>query len=256
MRRGQFTNEQSEALIAGGAPRLEDQPLGAVLDVLRSLPSGEIDDQEVRRISAASAERARENPAESGPNGRSHRIPTPVKSMSRPAAAMATAVVLFLSTGTGVAFAADGAAPGDLLYGLDRALEAIGLDDGGIEERLQETEELVAEGDVVRGLEHAAQLISAAAADSGSVAADDAARVALLEAAKRVKKTQSGPSDATRDDVATLLHYLSDNVGQVDGHQVAELAKLIERGADKAAQTQGENRQPVDPPGLADSPRP
>jgi hypothetical protein len=42
----------------------------------------------------------------------------------------AAALVLVLSTSTGVAFAANGAIPGDTLYGLDRALEGIGIGNG------------------------------------------------------------------------------------------------------------------------------
>ena len=49
--------------------------------------------------------------------------------------ASSLAVVLAFS---GVAMAADGASPGDLLYGVDRALESVGIGAGGIDERLAE----------------------------------------------------------------------------------------------------------------------
>ena len=52
------------------------------------------------------------------------------------AAVIASAVVAAGGL-TGVGFAADNAAPGDALYGLDCALERVGLGDGGAQERVQ-----------------------------------------------------------------------------------------------------------------------
>ena len=46
-----------------------------------------------------------------------------------------------------VAAAAHSAAPGDPLYGIDIALEAMGIGDGSVDERIQESEVLVAAGD-------------------------------------------------------------------------------------------------------------
>ncbi len=69
----------------------------------------------------------------------------PARLVSRVAMAVAALVVLVMLPG-GMAYAANGAKPGDLLYGLDRALEAIGIGDGGADERLAESLALVASG--------------------------------------------------------------------------------------------------------------
>ena len=50
-------------------------------------------------------------------------------------AAVVTAATVFLGGTSGLAIAADGAKPGDPLYGIDRAFEAIGIGAGEAEER-------------------------------------------------------------------------------------------------------------------------
>jgi hypothetical protein len=60
--------------------------------------------------------------------------------------AMTTAVSLAMLLGaTGLAWAADGAEPGDWNYGLDRALESIGIGAGGSAERHAEEQSLAAD---------------------------------------------------------------------------------------------------------------
>ncbi len=49
------------------------------------------------------------------------------------------ALALVVAVSGGLAYAANGAKPGDLLYALDRALEGIGIGDGGVGERLSES---------------------------------------------------------------------------------------------------------------------
>lgn len=61
-------------------------------------------------------------------------------------ATIAASAALFVAM-SGIAMAADGAAPGDALYGMDRALEAIGIGDGGLDERLEEFNVLLEQGD-------------------------------------------------------------------------------------------------------------
>ena len=60
--------------------------------------------------------------------------------------ALAASFALLIAM-SGIALAADDAAPGDLLYGIDRAFELIGIGDGGIEERISEFHTLIAHGD-------------------------------------------------------------------------------------------------------------
>jgi len=133
------------------------------------------------------------------------------------AAAVAAAVVVGVGALSGVAYAANGAAPGDALYGLDRALEHVGIGNGGAAERLAEVGVLVQHGHPDTALQHVADL----------VVDDPGAQAALLAAADRV-----GPFDdpASHQGVADLLTYLSANVGAVDGSAVAELAGNIKGG--------------------------
>ncbi len=129
------------------------------------------------------------------------------------AAVVAAALVLMFGGLGGVAYAANGAAPGDLLYGLDRALEAVGIGNGGSAERLAEVKELVEQGHADRGLEHAANIVG-----------DPGARTALLAAAQRITGLDRA---AAHEGVAPLLTYLSENVGAVDGATVADLARAV-----------------------------
>ncbi len=58
--------------------------------------------------------------------------------LARQVAMAAAALFVLVTMSSGLAYAANGAKPGDLLYGLDLALEGIGIGDGGVEERLAE----------------------------------------------------------------------------------------------------------------------
>ncbi|MEK7252775.1 MAG: hypothetical protein AAB198_05970 [Actinomycetota bacterium] len=130
------------------------------------------------------------------------------------AVAVAAGVVLTVGGFGGAAYAANGAAPGDTFYGLDRALEAVGIGNGGSAERLAEVKELVDHGQTAGGLEHAADIVEG----------DVGAQAALLAAAERI-----GALDEVEahEGVAALLTYLSESVGSVDGPTVAELARAI-----------------------------
>ena len=62
----------------------------------------------------------------------------------------ASVLAIVLSFG-GVAYGANGPVPGDTLYGLDAALENVGIGGGGLEERLSEAGELIDDGQVDEG---------------------------------------------------------------------------------------------------------
>ena len=146
------------------------------------------------------------------------------------AAAVAAAVVVTFGGLSGVAYAADGAVPGDMLYGLDRALEVVGIGHGGSAERLEEVKALVAQGHADRGLEHAADIVEG----------DASAQAALLAAAERIAGLDTA---ASHEGVAELLTYLSENAGSVDGTAVAGMARTI-----------GGNDTPGPPEGVAPGP--
>jgi hypothetical protein len=69
-----------------------------------------------------------------------------------PAAAAATAVFVFGAVP--VAIAANGSAPGDPLYGINRALERVGIMNGGFDERLAEVDHLNSTGRHGEALAH------------------------------------------------------------------------------------------------------
>ncbi len=168
----------------------------------------------------------------------------------RTRAAAVTAALVLMFGGGGAAFAANGAAPGDLLYGLDRALEAVGIGNGASAERLEEVKTLVEQGHADHGLEHATNIVSE----------DPGAQAALLAAAERISGLDKA---AAHESVAPLLTYLSENVGSVDGATVADLARAV-GGNDAPGPPEGvtpggppegvppggppENRPPVTPP--------
>jgi hypothetical protein len=134
------------------------------------------------------------------------------------AAAIATFVLVAVGGLGGVSYAANGANPGDILYGLDRALEQVGVGNGGAAERISEAIALVTGGNPGQGLEHAAAVVP-----------DDAgAGSALDEAVAAVPASANVPASAqVEEDVLALLTYLRDNVGDIDGATVAGFARAI-----------------------------
>ncbi|HKZ30649.1 MAG TPA: hypothetical protein VJ482_13580 [Acidimicrobiia bacterium] len=251
MNRTNLTSEQAEALISGTAPVLHGlERLAMVIDALRNDESAELDEALVDRIVRGAivrvSEPAHQDPA-LGSLGRGHRVGTSVRSLRRRITTVAATVALLFGSGSVVASAADGASPGDLLYGVDRALEAVGIGNGGAAERLEEVEQIVADGDVVGGLQHAAALVAGAVDETAASPGNQAASAALASAAQRVKATRSNQADTTRTEVGALLDYLAENIGHVDGRKVAELSRLI--GNEPETQPQDRGQGPVDPPG-------
>lgn len=139
---------------------------------------------------------------------------------------------------SGIAVASNAAVPGDWNYGIDQALERVGIGAGGQAERLEELAEMNQKGDFVDVLEHT----SAALSQRGHDRAGDALRAA----AERVESNDRGAdsADAVHLQVAELLRYLSEHQGRVDGQEVAEIARQIGNGEDQgqgSGQGQGSN---------------
>jgi hypothetical protein len=131
---------------------------------------------------------------------------------------------MFVAMSSGLAYAADGAKPGDLMYGLDRTFEAVGFSNGGATERLAEVEALIAAGAVADGLRHASAVLD------GHLGSDEA-RVALGAAAARLEDAADSPSSQAGQ-VGYLIEYLRKAVASdagVNGHTVAERARDLGR---------------------------
>lgn len=136
---------------------------------------------------------------------------------------------------SGVAVASDAAAPGDLLYGIDRALETIGINDGGVTERLEEAATMADHGQTVEALEHAAEAVlgtSPEAADALQHAAEAGAQGQDVNAA-----------------VAEMLQWMAtaDNIGSDFGQGVAERARAL--GADNTNDSGNVQGPPTTGPG-------
>lgn len=171
-------------------------------------------------------------------------------------AALATIVLLWSLTG--VAVAADGAAPGDPLYGIDRALEQVGIGAGLLEERLDEANTLIVRGQAKEALDHVATAFEEAEAED--IADLEEARVALEQAAQNLQGVDEGGEQASvvQENVALLLQYLQQNIGKdvgTDGKEfgqgVADLARGIWAGEQNVTDHPGPN---VDDTGPPDSP--
>lgn len=175
--------------------------------------------------------------ARSGEGGTTRRI----RPLNRPLiprlATAALALVLVIGM-TGVA-AADAARPGDFLYGIDRALERIGVNDGGLSERIAEADGLVASGSPSDALDHLADSLG-----SMSTGAADA----LQDAADKVRGVEpaDNPSQLVREDVASMLEWMSESdvSGKDFGQDVAERARNIEQSLPEPAE---ESDPPADP---------
>ena len=250
MSRIRTSDAEIERLLSG-APGVVGEDLQALADFFAALSAGsELEDDAVAAYVTAAASSVGDHTA--APAVKLRRGWSPIPALRRRAATVTMAAAVFLGGTSGLAVAADGAKPGDALYGIDRALEAVGIGAGAEQERFHEAEALVAGGEVSRGLEHAA-----AALDEDE-SNDDGASQALLAAAARVADGGTAQSAATRDRITGLLAYLSDHVGDIDGAHVAVLARQIGGPENRpsvppSAEAPGPpDHSPAEPPGSSD----
>ena len=142
---------------------------------------------------------------------------SPRRLRARLASVMASIMALLLAT-AGVGLAADGAAPGDPLYGLDLAMERVGIGNGKANERLSEAIALAEAGQLIRGLDHAAATLATLPDQAQAAAASEA----LADAAARLLENGNTPTG-----VGDLLSDLASFLGTGDGQSVAETARKI-----------------------------
>jgi hypothetical protein len=164
--------------------------------------------------------------------------------------AIVVATMAALLAFAGVAYGANGAVPGDTLYGFDCALENVGIGDGGLEERLAEAGELMDKGQVDEGLALTAEALMEEQeefeenGDGDEGDEDGLGRCeALLAAAEAVLANGSEQSLEVRTRVAEKLRWMAtaELTGKEYGQAVSRLARgLPLDGEDGEGLTDGE----------------
>ena len=233
-----------ERLLSGMTPENDEAAqLVALLDLIRVEGDRSPSDGAVARVASQAASLTQAMPTVGIPTRPSGRT---AGWRLRPQLAVVAGAIVVFGAFSGVAVAADGAVPGDVLYGIDRALEKIGIGAGGAEERLEEARSLLSEGDSSEALRHATEVLTeeedGAAVGDARAALEDAAavgdaRAALEDAAVTLEVDDQPTSTPAREDVAVLLDYIRANHGNdvgADGKEfgqgVADLAHDINPG--------------------------
>ncbi len=151
-----------------------------------------------------------------------------------------------------MAYAADGAKPGDWMYGLDRAFEVVGVGGGGAPERLVEVEALVDAGAISEGLLHASEVFD-------GIPASDEANAALAAAIARLNDGTDGVDLLIAAQLGGLIEYLKmamDTDAGVDGQYVAAMVREFAAPPIDAPGPTVDPAPPVDPPGPTVEPGP
>jgi hypothetical protein len=212
----------------GGNGALSD--LAPFVEMMRAYESYIPSDHIVDRLASEAAALARASRSTVSAGRRSQPRPRLTWRALTPRIATAALSIVVLAGITGVAAAADAASPGHGLYGLDRALERIGIGAGSTGERLEEANQLLTEGQTLQALEHAAEAVEGAAA----------AKAALDIAIDRVETAANENSAAVQEKVGALLNYMSENIGAdsgVDGREFGQGIADIARGIAPASES-------------------
>lgn len=145
--------------------------------------------------------------------------------------------VLIVSGLAGVAVASDDSAPGDLLYGLDRALESIGVGAGGATERVSEAWALFDRGEIAEAVGHAFRTVGVSDTEQPNARISD--ETADNADALRTAAGYIGADDAKGGSlevhaaVAAMLNEMAAMLedpaleGEDFGQSVAEMARLL-----------------------------
>jgi hypothetical protein len=145
---------------------------------------------------------------------------------------------------------ANEAAPGDLLYGVDTALESVGILNGGTGERFQEAEVLAGRGDL-----DGATLLTVKTLDQDG---QHEAAVALEQAVVAVESESSGGDAGSQ--VSGMLAWMSQQERDADfGSKVSEHAKELVAAnshaeANPSADAGSQANQPADTDNTANQP--
>ena len=221
MSQNSWSDFEVESLLRGRTPR--DPELAELTPWIAAVRTG-LDvaptDSQVAALTPALASAAREAAAHGAArHARTRRV------------TVAGIAAVALGFGVAGAAAADSAAPGSPLYVVDRALEAVGINDGGTDERLDEATTLLDQGDTAGAID----LVAQAAGDEG----DNDAKESLLAVAEQLRQNGSENSADVHAAVADMLTWkaTTDATGKAFGQGVAALAKEIGHGHGKPGVT-------------------
>ena len=231
-----LTERETEALLAGRLP--SDPGLVPLHGVLASMKAALVVEPNPHHASAFATQLA--SAASSAEReGAAALVRVRVTSPWRRRLATAVSVAAVSALGVAGAAAADESAPGDLLYGVDRALERAGVLDGGTPERLGEAQQLLEEGEVDEALELAVDVLEGDG--------DGEAAAALHRAAIAVASQSSGAD--VRAQVATMLRWMAGEEarGAEFGATVSEFARQISGSAKADADAGDSGEDPADP---------
>ncbi len=237
-----ISDTEAEALMTGADGVRSD--LADLADVLGSIRTAgqAFGDTDISRLARAAALEARALPAARLDAAQAAARSEWMARMAPRVAVGALALIMLVVSSTGLDFATNGAKPGDMLYGLDRAAEVLGIGDGGANERIAEAHALVASGAVAGGLTHAAAVLPA-------TPDNDTAKAAIQKAATRVQGEPQGPTSYVAEQVGTLLSYLrlATAAGTVNTSTLAGFAEAIGEPPAEAPGQSGET------PGLTET---
>jgi hypothetical protein len=253
-----FSDAEVERLLSGQAPENPELALlGSALAAVHVVELGEPSDESVSRFASEAAAIARSSVstgAASKPTRRRGALTTLQERL-----AIVGVAVFVLAGMSGIAVAADAAAPGDPLYGIDRALERVGINDGAAEERLAEAGALASRGQVTEAMGHAATAIEEPADDRTSAASASHAATALREAAVSVGSGDEEPtSEEVQVAVSAMLAEMATLLGDPDldgaefGRRVSEMARSLGRPDDSAGEAPGPDLPDESERGLPD----
>lgn len=212
MKRKRTVDHQVEALLTG--QEVGDEAYAGVSAALGTLDVDRLDIDVDRHAATFAAEAARLV----GPTQRPSKIAPRRRPLVPKLATAALAAVLVLGL-TGVAAASDASVPGDSLHGIDRALERIGINDGGLPERLAEASELATRGQPVDALNHVTDSLATTSPDA----------VHALQAVVDKLDSNEAASEDVLADVTGMLEWMStsDVSGRDFGQEIAERARQI-----------------------------
>lgn len=237
------SNEVLETALTGhGAIAESDAIVADLVSALRAETSGKLPPEADAHIAAAAA---------TVPTQTATPSPTPARSsagrLRRRTAVVAATFGLFVAT-AGVALAAHHSYPGQALYGIDVALEKVGILAGGPGERAHEVMQLLESGQTGLALGHAAATVAALPpqAQGGALAAAD------LDFAAQQIGDIGEPAPVA---VEALLAYLASHIGNADGGVVGEtVAELAEAIKNSVLESVPPVTVPGGPPGTVPAP--